>query len=217
MQVAHNAFRRYETTSVLFHVSLLTIPPVCTILYTAPQSLTASLAVFPTYLVSLAAFTILYRLSPLHPLARYPGPLSCKATKLRYAILSLSGRQHEFIHELHERYGDVVRIGTLAFGIAPACGGPTLTRGLKGPNELSIRDASAITTLLGASGVPKGPRKCFTKRTSVGRNANVLTPTRRSVGSNARPQSAHDDRAAGYRPAFAAPAPMGTRVHLRCS
>lgn len=63
--------------------------------------------IFGTMFLSIAA----YRLSPFHPLARYPGPLGCRLTKFWMAILSLSGRQHIYIQELHKRYGDVVRIG----------------------------------------------------------------------------------------------------------
>ncbi|EJF60792.1 cytochrome P450 [Dichomitus squalens LYAD-421 SS1] len=79
---------------------------------------------------------VAYRLSPLHPLARYPGPLLCKVSALWLAYKSTSGTQHRYVKSLHDRYGDVVRIG---------------------PNNLSIRRGSAISALLGASGMPKGP------------------------------------------------------------
>ncbi|KAI0687961.1 cytochrome P450 [Cerioporus squamosus] len=92
--------------------------------------------VYSTYFATLATSVVLYRLSPLHPLARYPGPVGCRLSKLYMGMVCISGYQHKYITALHDQYGDVVRIG---------------------PNELSVRDASLINPLLGSSGVPKGP------------------------------------------------------------
>lgn len=52
------------------------------------------------------------------------------------AWISSDGKQHEYYTRLHQKYGDVVRIG---------------------PNELSIRDVDAIDPLMGVNGLPKGP------------------------------------------------------------
>ncbi|KAL4247923.1 Cytochrome P450 superfamily protein [Abortiporus biennis] len=49
--------------------------------------------------------------------------------------LSWTGDQNVFVKSLHDRYGPVVRIG---------------------PNEVSIADVDAVTSVLGASGLPKG-------------------------------------------------------------
>ncbi|THG95018.1 hypothetical protein EW026_g6557 [Hermanssonia centrifuga] len=46
------------------------------------------------------------------------------------------GKQHIYIQKIHEKYGDAVRVG---------------------PNEISIRDPSAILPMMGAQGIPKGP------------------------------------------------------------
>ena len=46
------------------------------------------------------------------------------------------GKQHLYIESLHNKYGDIVRLG---------------------PNEVSIRDASCIQPLMGAQGLAKGP------------------------------------------------------------
>ncbi|CDO69439.1 hypothetical protein BN946_scf184791.g34 [Trametes cinnabarina] len=89
-----------------------------------------------TFYFTLLLSTALYRLSPHHPLARYPGPFACKLSKFWLAFLSLTGKQHLYLKSLHERYGDVVRIG---------------------PNELSFREPSVLEAMLGVGGVPKGP------------------------------------------------------------
>jgi len=79
----------------------------------------------------------MYRLSPFHPLARYPGPAIAKTSKLWVSYVCAKGDLHRYYKSLHDRYGDVVRVG---------------------PNELSIRDASLIHPILGQGGLPKGPR-----------------------------------------------------------
>jgi len=58
-----------------------------------------------------------YRLSPLHPLAKFPGPISYKVSSLRLAQVVLSGRRHTTIQDLHNRYGPFVRIGPNALSI----------------------------------------------------------------------------------------------------
>lgn len=68
------------------------------------------LAYFATLLSSIA----IYRVSPFHPLAQYPGPLPAKVTKLYHVSKIWEGKQHLYLKELHDRYGDIVRIGKLA-------------------------------------------------------------------------------------------------------
>nr|BAL05078.1 cytochrome P450 [Phanerodontia chrysosporium] len=91
---------------------------------------------FAIYLTTLVSSIVVYRLSPWHPLARYPGPLLAKVTKLYHALMVSKGKQHVYIKALHDQYGDIVRIG---------------------PNEVSIRDAACIQPLMGAQGLAKGP------------------------------------------------------------
>ncbi|RPD52781.1 cytochrome P450 [Lentinus tigrinus ALCF2SS1-7] len=137
--VAHQIFRRYETYNIIVHAALLFGPPTLLTAFTLPSEwslLYGAFVLFSTYLATLAASIVIYRLSPLHPLARYPGPIGCKISKLYLGAICIPGYQHKYIQALHNRYGDVVRIG---------------------PNDLSIRDASRINPLMGASGVPKGP------------------------------------------------------------
>ena len=113
------------------------------------------MVVFPTYLAALVASTVAYRLSPFHPLARYPGPIGTRVSKFWMAVRCLRGDQHRYIQSLHQRYGDVVRTGKTAGRVMSSHAHYPLL----GPNELSIRDACVIPSALGSSGLRKGPRK----------------------------------------------------------
>ncbi|EMD40439.1 hypothetical protein CERSUDRAFT_91160 [Gelatoporia subvermispora B] len=66
---------------------------------------------------TIALATVLYRISPFHPLAKFPGPLINKVTSLRLAHVVWTGKRHLYIYGLHEKYGKVVRTGpnTLSF------------------------------------------------------------------------------------------------------
>ncbi|KAI0753167.1 high nitrogen upregulated cytochrome P450 monooxygenase 2 [Daedaleopsis nitida] len=138
--IAQQIFRHHETYSICAHLTLLLVPPALVPFLTPQQSDRSVLGALPlsyiVYWITLSLSILVYRLSPLHPLARYPGPLGCKVSKLWMAIISRPGYQHRYYKVQHERYGDVVRIG---------------------PNELSIRDPSVVMALLGPNGVPKGP------------------------------------------------------------
>lgn len=60
-------------------------------------------------------FTILYRLSPFHPLASYPGPFAARISKFWAAYNTFTrGDMHRTLRALHEKYGEVVRVGKLA-------------------------------------------------------------------------------------------------------
>ncbi|KAG6808992.1 hypothetical protein H0H92_002067, partial [Tricholoma furcatifolium] len=137
--LTHLIFKRTETHEPI-HIGalLLGVPALLTPLvarhYTS--SVYAVLVAFSIFWGTLGASIVAYRLSPWHPLARYPGPLICKVSKFWFAFLSLGGRQHTYYFKLHEQYGDVVRVG---------------------PNELSIRDVAAVTPMMGPQGLPKGP------------------------------------------------------------
>lgn len=40
-----------------------------------------------------------------HPLSKFPGPFWASVTRLWIAVVSLSGKEHEVLYKLHERYG----------------------------------------------------------------------------------------------------------------
>ncbi|CAK5273503.1 unnamed protein product [Mycena citricolor] len=92
-------------------------------------------ATYGVYYASLLASLLTYRLSPFHPLARYPGPLLCKVSKIWLTALSMGGKQHIYYYDLHQKYGDVIRVG---------------------PNELSFRHVNAVQPMMGTQdGLPK--------------------------------------------------------------
>ncbi|KAL1734679.1 cytochrome P450 [Schizophyllum commune] len=133
----HLIFNRFEPQDLTSLITLLLlVPSGLSTLFRLHSSIPVSiLLAFTTYLGTLLCSIVLYRLSPFHPLAGYPGPILCKITKLYSAWISLGGKQHFHYRRLHEKYGDVVRVG---------------------PNELAFFTADAIEPLFGSAGLPKG-------------------------------------------------------------
>ncbi|KAJ3521837.1 hypothetical protein NMY22_g12148 [Coprinellus aureogranulatus] len=117
---------------------LVSLPLVPASLFLTHTSFLTSLAIaFSVFFSALLCSITLYRISPLHPLARYPGPLLWRITKFSAAWYGGHGTYHIKLKQLHDYYGPIVRIG---------------------PNELSIIQADLIPYILGAQGMPKGPR-----------------------------------------------------------
>ena len=113
MQITHFIFNRWEPMEP---------PPVAALLVGVPALLSKLLVrhygdlrgvplTFAVFHLTLASSILLYRTSPFHPLARYPGPFLAKVTRWYLTGLALSGKQHLRLQELHEQYGDIVRIG----------------------------------------------------------------------------------------------------------
>ncbi|KAJ3539059.1 hypothetical protein NM688_g6420 [Phlebia brevispora] len=130
----HLIFKRWEPLNIPAVFSLLVVVPALLSLKFLAVLLpfTAFLLFYSSLLLSI----VVYRLSPFHPLASYPGPVLLKISKLRMVWIVKTGKRHLYIRRLHQIYGDVVRIG---------------------PNEISICDASIVPRVLGSSGLPKGP------------------------------------------------------------
>ncbi|KIK41727.1 hypothetical protein CY34DRAFT_24266 [Suillus luteus UH-Slu-Lm8-n1] len=137
--LCHYVFKRHEPTNPLSHLGLLVVVPAILTTLFLPNASTFTRAfacVYLLYYSTILLSVITYRLSPWHPLARYPGPILCRVSKFWLAWVSRDGKQHIYYSRLHQTYGDVVRIG---------------------PNELSIRDVNAVVPLMGNNGFPKGP------------------------------------------------------------
>lgn len=112
-QILHQLFRRREPTIVS---GLLTIAATNTLLYTAFTSsgiAVSNLAgwIGGSVLVAILASIAAYRISPWHPLAHIPGPLSHKLSSLRAALSSCRGDHFKTMRSLHAQYGPVVRMG----------------------------------------------------------------------------------------------------------
>lgn len=132
--------------------------PLCYVVYSDVHTLGGAASVYATYLAALCTSIIIYRLSPVHPLAEYPGPTVFKITKLAGAWASWSGHHHLILKSLHDEYGPVVRIGTRdpTSDIMAVICRVALTCCKTGPNDISIVDADAVNSVLGPNGLPKG-------------------------------------------------------------
>ncbi|CAL1710751.1 unnamed protein product [Somion occarium] len=135
----YGIYKRYEPAGVLSALVLLFAVPG----YIASQArsqfsyaIVAYLTTFVSFYALLIAYTIGYRLSPFHPLAKYPGPVACKVSKFWIAYVASRGKTHKYICDLHNQYGDVVRTG---------------------PNELSFRHEDTIMAVFANKEVKKGP------------------------------------------------------------
>ncbi|KAF8955653.1 high nitrogen upregulated cytochrome P450 monooxygenase 2 [Flammula alnicola] len=117
-------------------VPLLAISSSIALLWASSSGAHSIWNAYVLFFVTLLGSITLYRISPFHPLARYPGPVLCKVSKLWTAFASYQGELQEYHQQLHEKYGPIVRVG---------------------PNELSVTNKEFIPLVLGSSGLPKGP------------------------------------------------------------
>lgn len=134
----HGYFKRSEgthpTTSILF--LLITPAFYVKLLLNHYPFYEAVFAAFSLFYASLLASIVTYRLSPFHPLYKYPGPVLCRISKFWGAWIALKGETHRYTKALHDQYGPIVRTG---------------------PNEISIVDKNVIPFVLGSQGMPRGP------------------------------------------------------------
>ena len=156
LQLVHLIFKQTETSQIYWlFILLLGIPAYLTRLYIthAGSTILAAVKVFGLFWSTLVTSILVYRVSPWHPLAKYPGPFLCKLSKFYLAYFSLDGTQYLYYYELHQKYGNVVRIGQSKHT-------PFIWQSFHhfvGPNELSIRDVESITPLMGSNGFQRGP------------------------------------------------------------
>ncbi|KLO15649.1 high nitrogen upregulated cytochrome P450 monooxygenase 2 [Schizopora paradoxa] len=139
--VVHAIYKRYETppSDYLPTILLLAFPPVVSTFFFHQNVSSLLISIFlsiATFYGALLGSIVAYRLSPAHPLYRYPGPLAAKVSKLWMMRITSQGKMHEYVRSLHEKYGMYVRIG---------------------PNEISCIDVSVMHDILGPNGMPKGP------------------------------------------------------------
>jgi hypothetical protein len=107
-------FNRFEPRSVSIILALLSFPPYFILCFRYPWYAIPLLEFIKSaivYLGSLSLSTVIYRLSPLHPLAHIPGPLICKITRLWAVYITSKGKQHIYYKSLHDKYGTHVRTG----------------------------------------------------------------------------------------------------------
>ena len=175
-QFVHRLFQKYELKSPrVCAFFLLVLPTVVSgVLVQGVSSFVQLLRTYAIFYATLISSVILYRLSPFHPLAKYPGPVLAKITKLRFvsisgitimysmlmfrpsyqAMISWQGKQHVRYRELHKKYGDIVRVGALGFILG--CRTCSKLNIKSGPNEIMLNDVSVIAPILGPGGWGKG-------------------------------------------------------------
>ncbi len=113
--------------------------------YTNGGSLLVSLAhstyAFFLHILCACSITAVYRISPFHPMASFPGPLLNKLTTLTLLHTVSTGKRHLIIEALHKKYGVFVRTGVLLVSAQLAY---YLTQVVLGPNTLSINSLEAV-------------------------------------------------------------------------
>ncbi|KAH7915810.1 cytochrome P450 [Hygrophoropsis aurantiaca] len=136
--IAHFWFNKHEPEVSWSFFAIVALAPVPSawMLFEHMSAQQAALIAYPLFIVTLLTSISIYRASPWHPLAEYPGPFLCKLTQFWNVWVMWGGKQHVYRLWMHEKYGPIVRIG---------------------PNELSIVDKELMPSILGPQGMPKGP------------------------------------------------------------
>jgi len=113
-QVSYLVLHKYEPEDFFTVSGLVLVPPsvitwVCRTVQS--QSSPALTSIFAAYLSLLLGYTVAYRLSPFHPLARYPGPFLARVSKFFMLSVVTMGHAHQYYRRLHDEHGDIVRTG----------------------------------------------------------------------------------------------------------
>ncbi|KAJ3537482.1 hypothetical protein NMY22_g5572 [Coprinellus aureogranulatus] len=92
-------------------VVLVSLPlvPASLLLTHFPSILTSLAIAFSVFFSALLCSITIYRVSPLHPLAKYPGPLMWRITKFSAAWYGGQGTYHIKLKQLHNYYGPIER------------------------------------------------------------------------------------------------------------
>lgn len=83
--------------------------------YPVLEAAILSLEATGIYLLTLAGSIVIYRNSPLHPLYHFPGPVLAGTSQLWLFYHYVVGHPRQVYFDLHERYGDAVRVVCFSF------------------------------------------------------------------------------------------------------
>ncbi|KAL5511139.1 hypothetical protein ACEPAH_4354 [Sanghuangporus vaninii] len=152
----HIIYNKYEFEPANIPATLLLLVgvpalPCYFLVLDLDSTIRAIVLAYGLFYATLSISIVLYRISPVHPLAKYPGPLSLKISKFVIMYHTSDGKQYVFFKKLHEKYGPFVRVG---------------------PNEVSIVDVEAIHPVLGIDGMRRGPLWIIHNR--PGTSANIV-------------------------------------------
>ncbi|KAI5120330.1 hypothetical protein M0805_000390 [Coniferiporia weirii] len=154
--ITHIVYKRHEVppSRVLTTFVLLVASPIFSsaFLYRHFSAGVAFCVGLSVFYVTLLSSIAVYRVSPWHPLAKYPGPLIAKLTQFWLVRATMTGKYHVTLKGLHDKYGPYIRVG---------------------PNEVSFVDADLIPKIMGPDGMPKGPM--FDGMRMPGMPTNVVT------------------------------------------
>jgi hypothetical protein len=114
----HLIWIRYEWDGVFYRIAAaaIALQPLALLLLRLAglklfQSLVTLAVLQTSYLASLFASIAVYRLF-FHPTRRFPGPFWARLWQWwRVSQFAKSEKGYLVVHELHQKYGDVVRIG----------------------------------------------------------------------------------------------------------
>ncbi|KAJ3816970.1 cytochrome P450 [Lentinula raphanica] len=135
----HLWFKTHEPKSLTpVYLTIFIIPAFPAYVFTCSGTslVLACFVVYTSFPILLMISIGLYRLSPFHSLAKYPGPTIAKLSKLWTVYKSVDGKLAQYYKELHDKYGPIVRVG---------------------PNEISVAEKDLLPFIIGAHGMPKGP------------------------------------------------------------
>ncbi|KAK0505289.1 cytochrome P450 [Armillaria luteobubalina] len=82
------------------------------------QSLGIATSGLASFLGTMIVLAVAYRLSPFHPLWRFPGPFLNKITSFKAMHMVSTGHRYLIIKDLHKKYGKFVRTGPNTLSIA---------------------------------------------------------------------------------------------------
>ncbi|KAJ7286362.1 high nitrogen upregulated cytochrome P450 monooxygenase 2 [Mycena rebaudengoi] len=104
--INHLYFHWFEPKSATLPLLLLAVQPLALLVVLGvPISYTSVPVVYFSFITSLCSSIVVYRISPWHPLAEFPGPMVNKISKVWGAWVSLGGSQHRVNKQLHDIYG----------------------------------------------------------------------------------------------------------------
>ena len=154
--MVHGIYHKYEVEPANIPATLLLLIAVPALPHyflatTSPSSSVTFILSYLLFYLSLTGSIIAYRISPVHPLANYPGPISLKVSKLIGMYHASTGKQHTFLKSLHDKYGPFVRVGELSHYVKSKT---RLKRFIQDPTSCKA-DAEAIIPVFG--GMRKGP------------------------------------------------------------
>lgn len=115
-QCAYLVLHYHEPSGITDGLLVILPALVGAILFAGPLTLWSCVTTTASYFFVLVLSVVLYRLSPFHPLAHFPGPVLNKATKLAGVWTTWTGHQHLTNQELHVKYGPFVRVGKIIIG-----------------------------------------------------------------------------------------------------